>query len=150
MRISDWSSDVCSSDLIAITGQQDQPFGLLVEAADRKDALLMADEIDDVALDLGVGGAGNASGLVQGDIDMAPATGNPRSEEHTSELQSLMRNAYAVFCLQKKRSWTSTRTTLRTYRTTFTPDPSSPKKELQPYIIPSISIPSMSTRTVSP
>src|SRR3546814_10096062 len=28
----------------------------------------------------------------------------PRSEEHTSELQSLMRNSYAVFCLKKKRS----------------------------------------------
>src|SRR3546814_6381176 len=27
----------------------------------------------------------------------------PRSEEHTSELQSLMRNSYAVFCLKKKR-----------------------------------------------
>src|SRR3546814_3338639 len=31
------------------------------------------------------------------------ATGNDRSEEHTSELQSLMRNSYAVFCLKKKR-----------------------------------------------
>src|SRR3546814_9609125 len=28
----------------------------------------------------------------------------PRSEEHTSELQSLMRNSYAVFCLKKKKS----------------------------------------------
>src|SRR3546814_5037857 len=28
---------------------------------------------------------------------------NDRSEEHTSELQSLMRNSYAVFCLQKKK-----------------------------------------------
>src|SRR3546814_4079228 len=27
----------------------------------------------------------------------------PRSEEHTSELQSLMRNSYAVYCLQKKK-----------------------------------------------
>src|SRR3546814_2085322 len=31
-----------------------------------------------------------------------PATGDDRSEEHTSELQSLMRNPYAVFCLKKK------------------------------------------------
>src|SRR3546814_4620171 len=30
------------------------------------------------------------------------ATQNPRSEEHTSELQSLMRSSYAVFCLKKK------------------------------------------------
>src|SRR3546814_9036061 len=34
------------------------------------------------------------------------AAGLPRSEEHTSELQSLMRNSYAVFCLQKKNRQT--------------------------------------------
>src|SRR3546814_7568861 len=34
---------------------------------------------------------------------MAPAAGAGRSEEHTSELQSLMRTSYAVFCLKKKR-----------------------------------------------
>src|SRR3546814_4516124 len=34
-----------------------------------------------------------------------------RSEEHTSELQSLMRNSYAVFCLQKKTQHTHTTTT---------------------------------------
>src|SRR3546814_10087078 len=34
----------------------------------------------------------------------------PRSEEQTSELQSLMRNSYAVFCLQKKNQQTSTTT----------------------------------------
>src|SRR3546814_1776847 len=33
----------------------------------------------------------------------APYKGRPRSEEHTSELQSLMRISYAVFCLQKKK-----------------------------------------------
>src|SRR3546814_6043321 len=32
------------------------------------------------------------------------ATGRPRSEEHTSELQSLMRSSYAVFCLKKKQN----------------------------------------------
>src|SRR3546814_6305547 len=32
----------------------------------------------------------------------APVAGRPRSEEHTSELQSLMRISYAVFCLKKK------------------------------------------------
>src|SRR3546814_9517095 len=40
------------------------------------------------------GGAHEASGLVAPDL--------PRSEEHTSELQSLMRTSYAVFCLKKK------------------------------------------------
>src|SRR3546814_8695930 len=34
---------------------------------------------------------------------MAPYPGNKRSEEHTSELQSLMRNSYAVFCLKNKK-----------------------------------------------
>src|SRR3546814_10498663 len=33
----------------------------------------------------------------------APSDRNSRSEEHTSELQSLMRNSYAVFCLKKKK-----------------------------------------------
>src|SRR3546814_4158529 len=36
-----------------------------------------------------------------------PATGEARSEEHTSELQSLMRISYAVFCLKKKTATTS-------------------------------------------
>src|SRR3546814_2891101 len=38
---------------------------------------------------------------------MATASG-PRSEEHTSELQSLMRISYAVFCLKKKKNKTTT------------------------------------------
>src|SRR3546814_8114067 len=37
-------------------------------------------------------------------IDGQPAQGFLRSEEHTSELQSLMRNSYAVFCLKKKKT----------------------------------------------
>src|SRR3546814_4930440 len=35
---------------------------------------------------------------------------DPRSEEHTSELQSLMRISYAVFCLKKKKKHTQTNT----------------------------------------
>src|SRR3546814_4129064 len=38
-------------------------------------------------------------------------TGLPRSEEHTSELQSLMRISYAVFCLKKKKKINKTTTT---------------------------------------
>src|SRR3546814_7333224 len=37
-------------------------------------------------------------------IGLRPAEGSERSEEHTSELQSLMRSSYAVFCLQKKKN----------------------------------------------
>src|SRR3546814_5346599 len=52
----------------------------------------------------------------------ALATGAKRSEEHTSELQSLMRISYAVFCLKKKKYATTrnqiSRAKLRTYRTT--------------------------------
>src|SRR3546814_5207053 len=47
---------------------------------------------------------GQAPGLQEG-REVAPLAqlGNPRSEEHTSELQSLMRISYAVFCLKKKK-----------------------------------------------
>src|SRR3546814_6537261 len=45
-------------------------------------------------------------------LHLAPARSNPggRSEEHTSELQSLMRISYAVFCLKKKQSKSTTQT----------------------------------------
>src|SRR3546814_4105930 len=43
-----------------------------------------------------------ASGLVPGFLSAIDLT-DPRSEEHTSELQSLMRISYAVFCLKKKK-----------------------------------------------
>src|SRR3546814_8552315 len=48
-----------------------------------------------------------------------PAAGNPdgRSEEHTSELQSLMRISYAVFCLKKKKNKAGTHNNLITPRT---------------------------------
>src|SRR3546814_8288158 len=45
---------------------------------------------------------GNAQGVLDGDIDDFLEASMARSEEHTSELQSLMRISYAVFCLQKK------------------------------------------------
>src|SRR3546814_10544882 len=41
-------------------------------------------------------------------VTMLPPTTCSRSEEHTSELQSLMRNSYAVFCLKKKNNQNST------------------------------------------
>src|SRR3546814_1989346 len=40
-------------------------------------------------------------------LSLHSTAGSPRSEEHTSELQSLMRNSYAVFCLQKKHKKTT-------------------------------------------
>src|SRR3546814_2807222 len=94
MRISDWSSDVCSSDLLArleegkaktggiAAGLDDLPLFAAIAAAPRQ-------ETKDAVRD-----------AVQA-ID-ADALSPRRSEEHTSELQSLMRISYAVFCLKKK------------------------------------------------
>src|SRR3546814_2073456 len=49
-----------------------------------------------------------AAALIEDDLDRAMTLGllEPRSEEHTSELQSLMRISYAVFCLKKKKQTT--------------------------------------------
>src|SRR3546814_4709207 len=78
MRSSDWSSDVCSTDLSDGVGRQ------LVEHA--RQALRPGCRC----------GCGHAAHL---------GGARPlRSEEHTSELQSLMRISYAVFCLKKKKN----------------------------------------------
>src|SRR3546814_10680367 len=107
MRISDWSSDVCSSDLL-----------VLIAAALPAESLALGDIVESqaglwnvVRQPLGlplylVAGLGLASWgpLRQSDArDLAGGTRSEvRSEEHTSELQSLMRISYAVFCLKKK------------------------------------------------
>src|SRR3546814_8565534 len=54
-------------------------------------------------------GQGGAADMVTGNQDAADVEVDLRSEEHTSELQSLMRNSYAVFCLKKKKQITSTK-----------------------------------------
>src|SRR3546814_5833316 len=118
MRISDWSSDVCSSDLPAVL--VDQHVGILAPA------LVIALQDVEHAEQAGVeGGDGEAVLQVGADVGNAhlqrrkarrgthvpPDLGavleqagahHDRSEEHTSELQSLMRISYAVFCLKKK------------------------------------------------
>src|SRR3546814_4374819 len=97
MRISDWSSDVCSSDLLHIEEvPHHQVGGVLlprpqhVVAVD--EAVAVLDQLDGV-----VAAAGPT-----GELRVGPAAATTRSEEHTSELQSLMRISYAVFCLKKK------------------------------------------------
>src|SRR3546814_9287983 len=117
MRISDWSSDVCSSDLLDLVAA-----GAAL-AAPRLDLfdLVAADHLhrDRLALRrLAAGGIavrrlaglavrvllGRRSGLGVGGFERrVRRRGRPpgirgRSEEHTSELQSLMRISYAVFC----------------------------------------------------
>src|SRR3546814_8932736 len=111
MRISDWSSDVCSSDLIAIDvpivdheSRWDQHGDLLGGPAycggvDQYRIGLAADHgLDGVAVFI-VAVDGPFVFIFAG---AKPAIKDIRSEEHTSELQSLMRISYAVFCLKKK------------------------------------------------
>src|SRR3546814_8850086 len=119
MRISDWSSDVCSSDLYAsemvsyadlilpdttylerhdCISLLDRPICDAEGVADAIRQPVVAPDRDvrpfqDVLIDLGA--RLGLPGLVNAD--------GGRSEEHTSELQSLMRISYAVFCLKKKR-----------------------------------------------
>src|SRR3546814_2147027 len=109
MRISDWSSDVCSSDLgfcvIGLVGG----VGIAIDtsvAYNVKSRLSAA--VDAAAL---AGARAFASPTRDADIEKFFEANFPagymgsvldRSEEHTSELQSLMRISYAVFCLKKK------------------------------------------------
>src|SRR3546814_10623346 len=110
MRISDWSSDVCSSDLLeplvrehlvpgAAAHLEDlEALGeLLVGDVDRGDEAVARVLLHPVEVleDAGLRGVW-ACGAQGRDEDVG------RSEEHTSELQSLMRISYAVFCLKKK------------------------------------------------
>src|SRR3546814_5257706 len=101
MRISDWSSDVCSSDLsIRKTRVSNARLpGLMFWTSIRATALVPRDSISTTIGDTRIASAGvtiNASAA------SAANSARARSEEHTSELQSLMRISYAVFCLKKK------------------------------------------------
>src|SRR3546814_5691234 len=105
MRISDWSSDVCSSDL-ACAPKVAAP----TRAANRaRDSILF------LLIDFDSCSGHRTRGREAISVRRAPAgclggrrrkekMGPQRSEEHTSELQSLMRSSYAVFCLNKKIS----------------------------------------------
>src|SRR3546814_5974532 len=122
MRISDWSSDVCSSDLPG--DRQDggrapgrrrngaHRFALTrrrVDAAHHRMARQKGRQVRAHADRPHAGPAAavrDAEGLVQVHVrDVGADLGRlARSEEHTSELQSLMRISYAVFCLKKKKN----------------------------------------------
>src|SRR3546814_1850553 len=106
MRISDWSSDVCSSDLATLAGRVGQAgqegrgiphrqgeWGRCTQTRSQ-DGTQGREQVQ-------------ASGCKE-DGAQEQQEGNrqarpQRSEEHTSELQSLMRISYAVFCLKKKK-----------------------------------------------
>src|SRR3546814_8385636 len=90
MRISDWSSDVCSSDLFA---------RLDVVALVRQHGGHRKRRRDDEGRQQQERADAGGAGL---DVHGGQHARTLRSEEHTSELQSLMRISYAVFCLKKK------------------------------------------------
>src|SRR3546814_6915972 len=109
MRISDWSSDVCSSDLpslyLAVRPISRDGTGKLNlnGQGDTVDWLLEMVRFADGALLEEVAARGELDDrLVTKLADQIKAFHNDRSEEHTSELQSLMRISYAVLCLKKK------------------------------------------------
>src|SRR3546814_6440740 len=98
MRISDWSSDLCSSDLLRSFAQEltaiacdEAPFGSIRHVAAKPEGKEFDQRVNGIA-------------LFQQLIVAFIAVERDRSEEHTSELQSLMRISYAVFCLKKKKS----------------------------------------------
>src|SRR3546814_3081371 len=109
MRISDWSSDVCSSDLpdidnlYARIGSGSPHFCF----AGHTDVVPVGD-VDAWTVDPFGGEIRNGQLFGRGAADMKGSIASfvaaaSRSEEHTSELQSLMRISYAVFCLKKKK-----------------------------------------------
>src|SRR3546814_3834879 len=121
MRISDWSSDVCSSDLQRRHPRQDQQDNEGPARSGYGIHLPRTGGLEETTEDCELGeeprerrqtreehGARQKAdaehrhgrGQRNADIDLLVRLG--RSEEHTSELQSLMRISYAVFCLNKK------------------------------------------------
>src|SRR3546814_9414059 len=115
MRISDCSSDVCSSDLTTVPGAVTSRGGTAGTAGATGATRTTGTTGTTDSGAIGRGG-GTAVGGVRAGIAVAAsaafatvaACGHAfaavgiRSEEHTSELQSLMRNSYAVFCLKKQ------------------------------------------------
>src|SRR3546814_7243911 len=128
MRISDWSSDVCSSDLnrgrfrgwpqaqidakhitVAVAGAQQfddapaDPLGCVDRIFPRAARQGLRIEEED-RIDVRTVVQFTAAMLAKRDHGKSARFGvrHTRSEEHTSELQSLMRISYAVFCLKKK------------------------------------------------
>src|SRR3546814_3579903 len=124
MRISDWSSDVCSSDLSNVSRvrrsidlhhcEKAEPlcrgrrkmWGSWISRLLAAAAVALSMSCGQVAAQEG-GGSDSIVVTLPADLDAAErralidalaALGRPRSEEHTSELQYLMRISYAVFC----------------------------------------------------
>src|SRR3546814_5667000 len=111
MRISDWSSDVCSSDLLvgdATVSTADEKYGLSWHGKRQARQIALTPSTGTLLPrpDESIEWDGTRNLLIEGDnLEVL------RSEEHTSELQSLMRISYAVFCLNTKKTHTNNITT---------------------------------------
>src|SRR3546814_10140233 len=105
MRISDWSSDVCSSDLVA---GRTHPY-LRTIVAGPNDSYVVWYWYRIAGQSTNSRFLGKLlevkAAMIDGDRSAA-VIAIARSEEHTSELQSLMRISYVVFCLKKKKQQT--------------------------------------------
>src|SRR3546814_6050291 len=114
MRICDWSSDVCSSDLPKPWTPLLEEIKMIVEAAagctfnsallnlyrgNRDSIGFHSDDEKELGIEPTIA---SVSFGHERTFILKPKFNRPRSEEHTSELKSLMRNSYAVFCLTKK------------------------------------------------
>src|SRR3546814_2661704 len=114
MRIRYWSSDVCSSDLVGAVGVfVEFAFGMAPVHAEAQD-MVGADRR--AQLDLAAEPGRGRVALIEDELvarrtdHLVGEVARLRSEEHTSELQSLMRISYAVFCLKKKNNNTNKNT----------------------------------------
>src|SRR3546814_1395544 len=102
MRISDWSSDVCSSDLGTTTNgawENFLPISGFTSSSACSAVVAPADTMPALTNDQNLN---RTARVVDRNGTRRYVTVAGRSEEHTSELQSLMRISYAVFCLDKK------------------------------------------------
>src|SRR3546814_5200234 len=108
MRISDWSSDVCSSDLPGRGPLSHCPVRA-DDSRDKKEMTMTTNSSPALQGSILVSGVGSLQGV---GAAIARRFGR-RSEEHTSELQSLMRISYAVFCLKKKKNLNTKKNTRR-------------------------------------
>src|SRR3546814_6933084 len=115
MRISDWSSDVCSSDLVGEDERHRQLARAHRGAVDAPDHQMLAALLEH---QFALGGDRGAEQrlhrrhaiLAHALVHLDALREVARSEEHTSELQSLMRISYAVFCLKTKHKHYKTHT----------------------------------------
>src|SRR3546814_9688926 len=118
MRISDWSSDVCSSDLVLghIDAANHHAKRTAGTRAGRPLFRFRDPLVHRTLARLSCRHRRGCTRLFLRAVRSLAVAGG-RSEEHTSELQSLMRISYAVFCLKKKNLQNNRATQTKQYRT---------------------------------